>query len=177
MEAEIILSIVVASSTVVYTIINAMMWWESRAARLQKTTPHIVAYLKTSETEMNICLYIKNIGEGYAKDVSLTVISDYVRFGDEKLSLSNLFIAKEEITSFPPQYELKYYLDERIKEFKDETFEIEINYFCSRDKRYSERFKFTPAIITDQNYTNPPDSFIGQIAYYLKKISDNTKKH
>ncbi len=176
MGAEIILSIVIASSTVVYTIINAMMWWESRATRIQKTTPHIIAYLKANESQMNICLFIKNIGEGFAKDVKLDVISDYVRFGDEKLSLSNLFITKDKITSFPPQYELKYYLGERVKEFKDEKFEIDICYSNSKGKRYRERFQLVPALITDQNYCDRPDSFVGQIAYYLEKINNNIEK-
>jgi len=44
MKVELILSIVLAVSTVCYTIINLMMWFESRATRRQKTTPFVIAF-------------------------------------------------------------------------------------------------------------------------------------
>lgn len=47
MEVELILSTVLAFATVCYTIINLMMWLESRATRKQKITPQVIVYLKT----------------------------------------------------------------------------------------------------------------------------------
>ena len=41
MEVELILSTVLAFATVCYTIINLMMWLESRATRKQKITPQV----------------------------------------------------------------------------------------------------------------------------------------
>ncbi len=53
MKVELILSMVLAIATVCYTIINLMMWIESRATRKQKITPQVIAYLKTTEDSMN----------------------------------------------------------------------------------------------------------------------------
>lgn len=61
------LALVVAICTAFYTVINLLMWFESRATRKQKITPSIIAYLKTQDDHNVICLYIKNIGEGCAK--------------------------------------------------------------------------------------------------------------
>lgn len=76
MKVELTLSIVLAASTVCYTIINLMMWFESRATRKQKILPFIVAYLQSTDNHNVEVLHIKNIGEGYAKDVRFKVIKD-----------------------------------------------------------------------------------------------------
>lgn len=66
MNIEQTLSIVIAISTVFYTGINLFMLLESKAVRLQKITPHVVMYLKTSEDHNTLALHVKNIGEGIA---------------------------------------------------------------------------------------------------------------
>lgn len=90
MEVELILSTVLAFATVCYTIINLMMWLESRATRKQKITPQVIVYLKTTEDHLTLCVHIKNIGEGCARNVQVRVLKDYNQFGKEQYPLSNL---------------------------------------------------------------------------------------
>lgn len=61
MKVEIVLSTVLAVSTVAYTAINLMLWFESRATRKQKIEPLIVAFLKSTESNKVLALHIKNI--------------------------------------------------------------------------------------------------------------------
>lgn len=64
MEVELILSTVLAFATVCYTIINLMMWLESRATRKQKITPQVIVYLKTTEDHLMLCVHIKTLEKG-----------------------------------------------------------------------------------------------------------------
>lgn len=71
MSVEIILSLVIAISTVFYTGINLLMLLESRSVRLQKITPHVVMFLKSTENSKVLALHIKNIGEGVAYNIKI----------------------------------------------------------------------------------------------------------
>lgn len=95
MEVELILSTVLAFATVCYTIINLMMWLESRATRKQKITPQVIAYLKTTEDHLTLCVHIKNIGEGCARNVQVRVLKDYNQFGN--LFLISCFLKMEQV--------------------------------------------------------------------------------
>ena len=60
MDVELILSTVLAIATVCYTIINLMMWFESRATRKQKNTTSY-SILKNDRRPFNImCSYKKH---------------------------------------------------------------------------------------------------------------------
>ena len=72
-----ILSAVLVIVTAVYTWINWKILQESIATRRQKNSPNIVPYLKSSDNHEALFLYVKNMGEGCAKDVKIKVIKDY----------------------------------------------------------------------------------------------------
>jgi len=108
MAVENILSIVIAASTVIYTVTSLMLWVESRETRKQKITPNLIAYLKSAENHIMLELRIKNIGEGIAKNIQVKVIQDYNRMGKNNLLLSKIGIVENGLNHFPPQYELKY---------------------------------------------------------------------
>ena len=180
MKVEIILSIVLATSTVFYTIISLMLWFESRATRKQKTTPLIIAFLKSTENHQVLALHIKNIGEGLAKNVKIIVLKDYNRLGKNDLTLSNIGIVKNGFNNFPPQHELSFYIDlmtDLEKEEDKNIIEIEINYESFDKKKYHDTFKLPFNQVTGQNYSNPPETFIGQIPYYLKEINNTLKEN
>lgn len=102
-----VLSIIVALATIVYTIVNYYMYKESKATRLQKAEPIIVTFLKCSSDHSLLSLYVKNIGEGCARDVAVHVDKDYKLFReDEKLQDYRLF--NDGVSAYPPQYELHY---------------------------------------------------------------------
>ena len=77
--ASIILPLMLLICTAVYTVINYKMLKESRATRLQKITPNIVAYLSTTEIHGSgtLILHITNIGEGVARNVKCEIYKDF----------------------------------------------------------------------------------------------------
>ena len=174
MSVEIILSLVIAICTVLYTVINLMLWVESRKSRKQKITPHIIAFLKSSENHMTLELHIKNIGEGIAENLKIVTLKDYNQFGKEGFSISELGIMKNGFNSFPPQYELKYYLQSLTEIYgkeKEESIKLGLSYRSSDKREFAEIFELPFKQLLGQNYSNPPESFIGQIPYYLKEIN------
>ena len=76
MDVELVLSTVLAFATVCYTIINLMMWFESRATRKQKITPQVIAYLKTTEEafqqSLNAALKVNMFTQYNAKVFNVT---------------------------------------------------------------------------------------------------------
>lgn len=179
MKVEIVLSVVVASSTVLYTIISLMLWVESRASRKQKTTPLMIAYLKATENHQVLTLHIKNIGEGLAKNVKINVLKDYERFDKKDLLLSDVGIVKNGFNVIPPQYDLSYYIHDMtgIKpENKDSFVEIEIIYESADKIKFKDIYKLPFNQVIGQNYSKPSETFMGQIPYYLKEINSTLQK-
>lgn len=176
---QLILSIVLAAATVAYTIINLMMWFESRATRRQKLMPLVIAYLESTASKSILCLYIKNVGEGCAKNVRVNVINDHYCLGKEDWPLSKFPLFVEGVNVFPSGYKLHYYIDywDSIRKSGiDDYIELEISYSDvngRNKKRNTFVLKFNQII---SNYSTPPDTYEGQIAYYLKEIDKDMKK-
>jgi hypothetical protein len=178
MAIEMTLSTVIAASTVIYTAISLMLWLESRATRKQKLTPMMIAYLKSAEDHIMLELRIKNIGEGVAKDLKIKTLQDYNRLKNSHFPLSEIGVIKNGFNSFPPQHELKFYigaLTEIYKEDKDGFIKLEFSYKSSDNRKFSEIFELPFNQTFGQNYSNPPDSYIGQIPHYLKEINKTLK--
>ncbi|WP_134091061.1 hypothetical protein [Olivibacter sp. XZL3] len=165
--------------TATYALVTVFQLIESRKVRFQKESPNIVPYLKASETHGVMEFYIKNFGEGVAKDVKVDVIKDFERFGDSKMLLSEIGIVKNGMNYFPPQYQLKFYLGSMIElhEHNQDDF-IAVKILCSSldGRKFTNNFKLSFNQISDQNYSEPPETYIGRISYYLKKISEHLKK-
>lgn len=150
------------------------MWKESKKARLQKITPLIVAYLKTTESHQELALYIENIGDGLANNVKFKVVRDCIRFGKKEMKFSEIDIVKNGVNVFPPNYKFQFYIGyppEIFKNYRNESIEIEISYFDIKNRKIISNYKleFNQALST--NYSKPPETYTGQIAYYLSKIS------
>ena len=177
---ELILSAVLAASTVCYTIINLFILKESKRTRLQKLKPQIIAYLKSTEDHQTLMLCIKNIGEGCEKNVKATMLHDYNAFEKGQFQLSNFKLFTEGINVFPPEYELHYYInwweDLIRKDDEDEYVELLIDCCDINNKPCEQQHFVLPFKQIASNYSNPPETYIGQIAYYLKEISKNQKK-
>jgi len=179
MNVEIILSIVIAASTVVYTGINLLMLFESRSVRLQKITPHVAMYLKSSEDSKVLALHVKNIGEGVAYNVKIRAITDHNQFGQEDYPISDLGILKHGFSAMPPNYELKFYIGVILDVFEKERsgeVKFEVEYERKDKKHFKETFTLSFIQAIGQNYSTPPESFLGQIPYYLKEINTSLKR-
>lgn len=179
-----ITNIIIAVCTAAYVWINYKSWKESIATRKQKTTPLIIAFLETTESHTMMALHIKNIGEGLAKNVKVKILKDYNIMGKAQFPLSNIGIVKNGLDIFPPQYELKYcihWLEELFGNYnceKEQNNNINIEIcFESMDRR---EFKYVYELwfnqLSGQSYSNPPETFMGQIPFYLKEIHDTLKK-
>lgn len=178
-SVELILSIVLAVSTICYTIINLMMWFKSKATSKQKLTPFVIAYLQITNDHNMLCVHIKNIREGCTKDVKAKLLKGYNQFGKETFPLSDCIIFKNGANIFPLQYELKYYIDkpQDINYSSDDSFvELEPEYSDTYNRRFNENIFKLPFNQIGGDYSDPPESYLGQIPYYLKKLNTTIEK-
>ena len=174
---ELILSAVIAFATVCYTVINLLMLIESRRTRLQKLRPQVIAYLKSTEDHQTLMLCIKNIGEGCAKNVRATMLHDFNAFEKGQFQLNNFKLFSEGINVFPPEYELHYYINwwEDLKRREGEYVELLIDCCDINGKPCEQQHFVLPFKQIASNYSYPPETYIGQIAYYLKEIGKTQK--
>lgn len=175
---ELILSAVLAVATVCYTVINLLMLIESRRTRRQKILPQVIAYLKSTDDHQTLMLCIKNVGEGCAKNVKVTMLHDYNAFEKEQYQLSSFKIFTEGVNVFPSGYELHYYINwwEELVKRDGEYIELTIDCCDINGKTCPQQYFSLPFRQVASNYSTPPETYVGQIAYYLKEISKSLKK-
>lgn len=170
-----ILSAVLVIVTAVYTWINWKLLQESIATRRQKNSPNIVPYLKSSDNHEALFLYVKNMGEGCAKDVKIKVIKDYNRFCGKEQLLSQLNIFKEGVNIFPSGYELHYGLnwwEDITNKGMSDYIELEVRFKDLNDNQYGPNTYTLKFSQIESTYITPPETHIGRIAYYLKQINN-----
>jgi len=190
MDSEIftlIFSGTVAISTVFYVILTRKLVHETRETRKFYETPFLVASLDFAENGRNVIqLKIKNIGLGYAQNISFRVYKDYEWVDNQPLAKRGAF--KNGIQSFPPNYELIYtiYIGQYGNEnplTENDFVEFDILYHNIHQKLYSNRFKLKFNEITGQGYSTPPLNnenakvyYLGEINKQLEKINKRTEK-
>ena len=173
-NASLVLSAVVALATIAYTWINYLMYKENKASREHKLKPEIVPYLQSTASKKVLCLFIKNVGEGCAKDVRVKLLNDYKCLGDEDWPLSKFPLFNEGINVYPPGYELHYYInfwDDIRKKDMDGYLEMEVSYTDIKGKQGDKvcyKLKFNQIM---SNYSNPPDNNEDLVVHHLEKIS------
>lgn len=179
MVPELVLSSVVAIATSFYTVITVFQLLESRKVRLQKSAPNIIAYLKSAENHIALELYIKNFGEGVARNVKVNFLKDFKRYNNEEMYFSTIGIVKNGFNYFPPDYSLKFYVGSMTslaEENPDDKIVIEITYQSQDNRSFRNIFELPFNQIFGQNYSSPPETYMGQIPYYLKEINTELKK-
>lgn len=176
MDTQIVISLALLVATCLYTIVTTMMWWESRKTRLQKVAPEIIAYLKTSEDHDVIMLVIENIGEGCAYNLKVDLDEEYHTFAKEDRKLSLMAIFNDGVSIYPPQYRLQYYLGtcDQIKDLQ-EKIGLSLRYCDLNKKKYKRHCSLKINQIASF-YSNPPETYMGKIAYYLKEINKKLGK-
>lgn len=179
-HASLVLSAVVALATIAYTWINYLMYRESKISRLQKLKPEIIPYLQSTASKNVLCLYIKNIGEGCAKNVKVKLLRDYNCLGKADWPLSKFPLFNEGVSVYPPGYELHYYIDFwdtiRDKEMKGKL-EMEISYTDIKGKQKDKNYYLLKFNQIMSNYSTPPDNNEDLTNHYLKSISESLKKY
>lgn len=179
-HASLVLSCVVAIATIAYTWINYLMYKESKITRRQKLRPEIVPYLQSNASNTILCLHIKNVGEGCAKNVRVNLINDYNCLGKTDWPLSKFPLFNEGISVYPPGYELHFYID-----YWDTISSNGLNGYIEMAISYTDvkgeqadcnHYKLNFNHIMS-NYSTPPDTYEAQIPYYLEQISKAIKKN
>lgn len=176
---QIFFSAVLAFATVAYTIATVLMLIESVKTRKQKTSPCIVPYLKMSDDCQLILLYVKNVGEGIAKNVQIKLCNNYFCFDNQNIPLSQYRIFQDGVSVFPSQYELGYILGNRescLAANTNKYIELFVSYDDIKGKKHGGEYYKLLFQQIKQDYVNPPDSDTGRIAYYLKEISNSLNR-
>ena len=176
---EILLSLVLAIATVAYTVVTLFMLLESRKTRLQKTEPLLIGYLKSTDDHLTTMLCIKNIGEGCAENVRIVLAKDFNCFGKPEYPLSHYPLFRNGVSVFPSGYELHFYLDnnDNIKYGDDSRYlDFIIHYKKLSGRKEHIRHFHLPLGENGQNYSTPPETFEGQVPYYLKEIKNLLNK-
>jgi hypothetical protein len=168
---ENILSCVLVACTVAYTYINLKQLKESVLIRKLKTSPFLIAYLKSTEDHTVLRLHIKNAGEGVAKNVKIKVLNDCNQFTINDRLMSSVGILKHGLNIFPPQEEFKYYVDTWNRINVDSFIELNISYEGSDGEKFNETYKLPFNQYAGQDYATPPDTYIGKIAYHLDRLN------
>ncbi len=174
METQNILAILLLIVTAIYAIITFFQLKESRKVRFQKETPNIVAYLQSTEDHETLALHIKNFGEGVAKNVKVTFLKDFNRFDKEDFPLSDIGIAKKGLNYFPPDYDLSYHIGRLVSLYennREDVIKLKISCESLDDRKFSNTFELPIAQVYGVFYSNPPETYMGQIPHYLEKIS------
>ena len=176
MDAQVAISLALLVATSLYTIVTIMMWWESRKTRLQRVTPEIIAYIKTSEDHNVVMLVIENIGEGCAYDLQVDLDKEYHTFAREEKKLSEMPIFNDGVAIYPPKYKLQYYLGgcHQINDLQH-TIGLSMRYRDQNGAKYDKHSTLKIKQIACF-YSNPPETYMGQIAYYLKEINKKLVK-
>lgn len=171
-----IISFSLLVATCLYTFVTILMWLESKRTRLQKVTPEIIAYLKTSEDHDVIMLVIENIGEGCGYDLKVDLDEEYHTFGKEDKKLSQLPIFNDGVSIYPPKYRLQFYLgtSDQINNLQ-ESIGLSLNYCDQKNKKYAKHCVLRINQIVCF-YSDPPETYMGKIAYYLKEIDKKLVK-
>lgn len=176
---QLFFSAVLAIATLAYTIATVLMLIESVKTRKLKTSPCIVPYLKMSEDRQLVLLYVKNVGEGVARNVQIKLNNNYFCFDNQNIPLSQYRIFQEGVSVFPSQYELVYILGNRdncLAANTDNYIELLVRYADMKGKKHGGKcYKLLFQQIR-QDFVNPPDSDVGRIAYYLKDISSSLNR-
>jgi hypothetical protein len=145
---------------------------ENIKVRRLKNRPVIISYLKLSENHQSLILVIKNIGEGMAKNVKAKLHKEFYRYNRNDIPLSEYGIFKYGFSIFPPQYELCYPINfsSELDNMDENAITIEIVYQDINDQEIIEKYHLEINQVTGQGYNNPPDSYLGQIPFYLNEI-------
>jgi len=137
-----IFSLVVALSTVIYSILTGSLVRETKIMRKSQTEPVIIAYIEPSLEWINIInIHIKNIGVGAAENITFKVLKDYTDTKGRKFS-ENQYI-KNGIKFLPPQGDYCSLFDNVVGKDFSKSNEMSLSiivYYQNRKIKYQRGF-------------------------------------
>lgn len=157
--------------TILYTIATILLYIESRKTRLQKTSPCVIPYLKSSADHQSVFLYVQNVGEGTAKNVKVTINKGYEGV-PKSLNLDGYKLFKEGVAIFPPQYELHFFINWWEKIDKSDYIELSIEYEALDNRKFNQNHVRLTIWDSYHSWNGVPEETLDQIPYYLKAINN-----
>lgn len=172
---ELIFSGVLALVTILYTVATILMYKESKKTRLQKTTPCIIPFLKSSADHQSVFLYVQNVGEGTAKNVKVTINKGYEK-SIKSLNLEGYKLFREGVAIYPPQYELHFLIDTWDNIEKTDYIELSIDYEGLNNRKFNQDHIRLTIWDSCHSWSGVPEETLDQIPYYLKTINNTLKQ-
>lgn len=173
---ELLFSGALVFATIKYTNATKMMYKESRETRLQKTTPCIIPYFKSSADHQSVFLYIQNVGEGTAKNVKVTIDKGYEK-SIKSLNLDGYKLFREGVAIYPPQYELHFLINTWDKIEKTDYIELSIDYEGLDNRKFNQDHIRLTIWDSYHSWSGVPEETLDQIPYYLEKINETIQRH
>lgn len=164
---------VVTISTVVYAFLTAKLVSETRKMRQVQTEPKIVVTTKPREEWINLIhMFVKNIGQGPAFDITFKITSE--SGGDGANTIIKDFIKSEFINTglkyLGPNHELASGWTQMTEKFDDKietVLVIDVSYKSSTGELYSDTYRLDFSEYKGRTQANTP---------YLYNISQNIEK-
>ena len=161
--------------TILYTIATILLYIESRKTRLQKTSPCVIPYLKSSADHQSVFLYVQNVGEGTAKNVKVTINKGYEGV-PTSLKIDGYKLFKEGVAIYPPQYELHFFINMWEHINKSDYIELSIEYEALDNRKFNQDHVRLTIWDSYHSWSGVPEETLDQIPYYLKKINNTLEK-
>lgn len=172
---ELLFSGALVFATIKYTKSTKLMYKENRETRLQKTTPCIIPYLKSSADHQSVFLYVQNVGEGTAKNVKVTINKGYEGV-PTSLKIDGYKLFKEGVAIYPPQYELHFFINMWEHINKSDYIELSIEYEALDNRKFNQDHVRLTIWDSYHSWSGVPEETLDQIPYYLKKINNTLEK-
>lgn len=173
---EILFSGVLVLVTIVYAIATILMYKESKETRLQKTTPCIIPYLKSSADHQSVFLYVQNVGEGTARNVKVTINKGY-EGTPKSFNIDGYKLFNEGVSIYPPQYELHFLINTLDNIEKNDYIELSIDYEGLDNRRFNQDHIRLTIWDSYHSWSGVPEETLDQIPYYLKAINNTLKQY
>lgn len=172
---EVIFSGILVLVTIVYAIATILMYIESRKSRLQKTTPCIIPYLKSSADHQSVFLYVQNVGEGAAINVKVTINKGY-ECAPKSFNIDGYKLFNEGVSIYPPQYELHFLINTWDNIEKTDYIELSIDYEGLNNRKFNQDHIRLTIWDSYHSWSGVPEETLDQIPYYLKTIYNTLKQ-
>lgn len=176
-----VLGVIVGACTIVTSIISIASIRESRLTRRAQTEPHIIPYFENGTIHISH-LYFKvvNIGPGVAYNVEFEILQDFDIPKSPDMKLTKCGILNNGIKCFPPGIIHEYFMEDLSngshKEISNSTIILLIKYKQAYGGFKKEHFKINLSELQGKSRITPPDSELGTIGYYIKKMNESLDK-
>lgn len=172
---ELLFSGVLVFVTIMYARATNLMYKESRETRLQKTTPCIIPYFKSSADHQSVFLYVQNVGEGAAINVKVTINKGY-ECAPKSFNIDGYKLFNEGVSIYPPQYELHFLINTWDNIEKTDYIELSIDYEGLDNRKFNQEHIRLTIWDSYHSWSGVPEETLDQIPYYLKTIYNTLKQ-